>query len=313
MGIKLTDSIVSERVQQILKNKNNYQLHNIQFNGSKSILTIQCLNDGCIWNPGYKNFIKGVSNCPRCSGSEFLSDEIIIERLDDISETKGYQYTVVQNLGSKSTLVVTCNKGHVWDSNYTKLYLNNYGCKVCANNTKLTDDFVYRKVSSVCSTKSYRLESIIYDGYYSNITLECEMHGEWTTTYENLCMMGTSCPSCSRSERESLAVKDITKIMIKNGIKFIKEAVFDGCEDKRKLPFDFYLPEYNTVIEYDGIHHYKPVTLWGGVENLKYTKLHDEMKNKFCSDNNIKLFRIKYNENHEDKIENIIEELKNAK
>lgn len=51
----------------------------------------------------------------------------------------------------------------------------------------------------------------------------------------------------------------------------------------------------------------------GGVENLKYTKLHDEMKNKFCFDNNIKLFRIKYNENHEDKIENIIEELKNAK
>lgn len=51
------------------------------------------------------------------------------------------------------------------------------------------------------------------------------------------------------------------------------------------------------IIEYDGIQHFKPVYAYH-IENpeayLELVKRHDEIKNKYCRDNNIKLIRIPY-------------------
>ena len=44
---------------------------------------------------------------------------------------------------------------------------------------------------------------------------------------------------------------------------------------------------------------------WGGNKTLKLTQKHDEIKNQYCLDNNIKLIRIKYNENIEEKFNSI--------
>lgn len=69
---------------------------------------------------------------------------------------------------------------------------------------------------------------------------------------------------------------------------------FDDCRDINLLPFDFYLPDYNLCIEYDGIHHFEINEYFGGVDRLKYTKKHDKIKNIYCKLNNIKLIRISY-------------------
>ena len=60
------------------------------------------------------------------------------------------------------------------------------------------------------------------------------------------------------------------------------------------LRFDFYLPEYNTVIEYDGEQHFKPVERFGGEKAFKTVQLHDNTKTKYCEDNDIRLLRISY-------------------
>ena len=60
------------------------------------------------------------------------------------------------------------------------------------------------------------------------------------------------------------------------------------------LPFDFYLPQYNCCIEYDGKQHY----LYGGFGNdlleLMNIKYRDNIKTNYCQQNNIKLIRIPY-------------------
>lgn len=62
--------------------------------------------------------------------------------------------------------------------------------------------------------------------------------------------------------------------------------------------FDFYLPQYNLFIEYDGRQHYEPVRFFGNDEDAKCiherTKKHDEIKNHYCEENNINLLRIPY-------------------
>lgn len=49
-------------------------------------------------------------------------------------------------------------------------------------------------------------------------------------------------------------------------------------------------------IEYDGIQHYKPIKYFGGYNYYKKQKMRDDIKTKFCQDKNIKLLRIKYDE-----------------
>ena len=76
---------------------------------------------------------------------------------------------------------------------------------------------------------------------------------------------------------------------------------FKDCKCSRCLPFDFYLPDYNILVEYDGEQHYYPVS-FGGINDDKsldrfiITKIHDTIKTIYAKNNNIKLIRIPYYE-----------------
>ena len=62
------------------------------------------------------------------------------------------------------------------------------------------------------------------------------------------------------------------------------------------LSFDFYLPDYNLCIEYDGEQHYKEMRYSkDGKSGLDRVMETDLLKNKFCLQHNIKLIRIAYN------------------
>lgn len=60
------------------------------------------------------------------------------------------------------------------------------------------------------------------------------------------------------------------------------------------LPFDFYIPSKNLLIEYNGGQHYKPVNHFGGYDSFLLRKHHDWLKRKYARDNNIKLLTIPY-------------------
>jgi len=72
------------------------------------------------------------------------------------------------------------------------------------------------------------------------------------------------------------------------------------------LPFDFYLSDLNICIEYDGIQHFKPIDYFGGDTAFILLQTNDQIKNEYCIENNIKLIRIRYDENIEEKLSNIL-------
>lgn len=92
----------------------------------------------------------------------------------------------------------------------------------------------------------------------------------------------------------------IIDFLVRECIDFKTEWFFIGCYSrttKHLLYFDFYLPSYNLVIEYDGKQHYskrKPVS---AITN-------DFIKTAYCVKNRINLLRIKYTDF--DNIETII-------
>ena len=62
----------------------------------------------------------------------------------------------------------------------------------------------------------------------------------------------------------------------------------------------------NIYVEYDGEQHFKEVSVWGGEKGLKERIRRDFIKDEFCRNNKIKLFRISYLDNIEEKIKEII-------
>lgn len=85
--------------------------------------------------------------------------------------------------------------------------------------------------------------------------------------------------------------RKIIEYLDEYNIKYIHQKRFDDCKDIKTLPFDFYLPEYNTIIEFDGQQHYLPKY---GEDHLFITQKHDKIKNEYCEKNDIKLIRIPY-------------------
>lgn len=118
-----------------------------------------------------------------------------------------------------------------------------------------------------------------------NITKVAGSH--WGKTY--------SCGSCLKSKGEY----KISQILIENNIQFEQEKTFNTCRfpDSQILArYDFYLPDFNLLIEYDGIQHYfcqKNKSL-NNKENFKQLQQRDLFKTQLAKENNIKLKRIPY-------------------
>lgn len=86
----------------------------------------------------------------------------------------------------------------------------------------------------------------------------------------------------------------ISNVLDRKNIKYKYNKSLKDCISSSKLRFDFYLPDYNLCIEFDGIQHYKPVDIFGGEEEFLKTQMRDKIKNQWCELNNIKLIRFNY-------------------
>jgi hypothetical protein len=60
------------------------------------------------------------------------------------------------------------------------------------------------------------------------------------------------------------------------------------------LEIDFYLPQLNLAIEYQGIQHFKPRTKFGGKDGLKQTQERDAIKRQLLKEHGTKLVEICY-------------------
>ena len=139
---------------------------------------------------------------------------------------------------------------------------------------------------------------------------ECRIAGN--VVWKCLCDCGNICEvssnslisgntmSCGCLRKTSLGEALIEQYLKSKNILFKKQFSFLNCisEKNAKLFFDFAIfnkvNELKCLIEYDGIQHYYPIDFFGGQEAFEYLQKCDNIKNNFCKNNNIKLYRIKY-------------------
>jgi len=173
------------------------------------------------------------------------------------------------------------------------------GCPKCSGHFMDTEYFI-EKAKKVHGDK-YDYAKVDYIDSQTKVSIICSEHGEFEQQPNNH-LFDNGCPICKESKGE----KTINKLLTESGIDFTPQYKFDDCRNILPLPFDFYLPEYNTCIEYQGRQHYIPIKLWGGDEALKDTQFRDNIKKVYCKKNDIPLIVIKYNENINTKLKQIL-------
>ena len=95
----------------------------------------------------------------------------------------------------------------------------------------------------------------------------------------------------------SLNEYKIAKILKELNIPFVQQKTFANCRNPKTnslLKFDFFLPEKNICIEYDGQQHFIAKDFFGGKKELNNIQERDSLKNLYCKKNNIKIIRISY-------------------
>lgn len=156
--------------------------------------------------------------------------------------------------------------------------------------TKTTDQFIDDSV--IIHGNKYDYSLVEYKNISIKVKIICKEHGIFEQTPSKHINSKQGCPFCNESKGEN----EIKMFLQNNNILFERQKTFNNCKNIKKLKFDFYLPKYNTCIEYDGEQHFNSIKYFGGDYRLKYIKINDRIKDKFCIENNIKLIRISYNQ-----------------
>jgi len=188
-------------------------------------------------------------------------------------------YPTMNNLKRGHTTSCGCAKEDFLESCKIDIIGNRYGKLTVLEECTTQEDY-RRKMKCLCDCGNFHICSI----------------SDLTTGH---CM---SCGCLNKSKGEIY----IEKILNENKIQYIPQKRFDDCKNKRTLPFDFYLPMYNTCIEFDGSQHTKSVEFWGGEERLADVQHNDAIKTQYCKNNNINLIRIPYTMKKDDIYKTII-------
>lgn len=150
-----------------------------------------------------------------------------------------------------------------------------------------------------CKEKGYKILSP-YVGNQEKILIDFNCGHKYHWIKPEHLKNNIGCPICSSSKGEKI----IREYLEDNSINFKQEHKFEDCKNKRSLPFDFYIPKCNLCIEFDGEQHFKANNYFGEKE-FELTQKRDNIKNKYCKNNNINLLRIPYWEI--DSIEDILD------
>lgn len=229
------------------------------------------------------------SGCPFCNGSR--PSKYNEEWVKD-NTPKPYVY-ISGYKAMKEKCLFYCQKCQTEFEQLPSRLINQhiYGCNCCPTK-KLTHEEFLSILGEDCLEEYEVLES--YVNTDTPIRLrhkECNCVFSITPDHFLRKYRKKYCPICYY--RKSHGEIAITTFLTQRGIDYQREFTFPNLPKRR---FDFYLPQENIVIEFDGAQHYMAIDFFGGEESFLATQARDQEKNKFCLSNGIKLFRIPYSE-----------------
>jgi hypothetical protein len=274
----------------------------IDYKGALIKVEIVCSTHGSFWQLPSNHLRYGCNKC----GSEKTSNKnrkgtmSFIERAV-FTHKDLYDYSKVVYVRSDHLVVIICKEhGEFLQTPIT--HIHGAGCPFCARITRadhlrLGKEEFTKRAQAVHNYK-YDYTQTVYINNNTKVSILCNIHGlfEQVPSYH---LLGGGCLLCKPISRGEQC---IDKLLKSNNISFRREYEFIECVNPltgRNLRYDFFLPTHQILIEFDGEHHFKPVTYSHltneqAIGNLKVFEARDAIKTRFALENSLRLIRIHY-------------------
>jgi len=270
-----------------------YILLSEEYRNSNEKLDLLCPNGHNI-EMRWGDFQQG-HRCNICHNeSRKLKISDIRARVDEI----GFNLVSKNNVQTDGLLKFSCPSGHIFEKTWTGFLSVKYKCPQCFERIirkggRKNGYFGKRTIADVrehVENNGDILLSSEYFGAHEKLKIMCPDGHQFDITWSSY-QQGNGCPHHNVSSKGE---DRVSKVLQYYNVEFDTQARFDGCKNQNHLPFDFYLPDYNTCIEINGKQHFESVEFFGGKKQLKLQKKHDKIKREFCKESGIKLIEIPY-------------------
>jgi hypothetical protein len=280
-----------------------------KYSSKNEPLSVKCTECGFEWDSTANRLLAG-HGCRKCAGVRKRHKRGYYKKTHQqfVEEL----YSVNPNVIPRSEYVSAHDKidcecavcGYLWSAKAANL-LTGIGCPSCAQKACSEKQM---KSHNVFISEMKELHKDIdvlgrYNGNICNVRLRCDRCGhEWDAMPINLLRRdgkATGCPRCRSSHGEAR----IAKWLNDHDILHEQYKKYDGLlgVKGRPLSYDFYLPEQNILIEYQGQFHDHTAGIQTD-EDYDTQREHDLRKRDYAALHAINLLEIWYYENIEEKL-----------
>ena len=181
-----------------------------------------------------------------------------------------YDYSKVIMNGVDRPVIIICKIHGEFNQTPWNHYTSDLGgCPTCTiikrgeSNRYTFEEFVELAKAIHGDKFDYSTAEFVYETFDKEIPILCKIHGEFLQK-PLVHLRACGCPYCVNKTEAQLL-----EYLKKKNIVVQKQFKLDSCRNVdtgRYLPFDFYLPDYKTIIELDGRQHFKQVSNWQSPE-----------------------------------------------
>ena len=200
-----------------------------------------------------------------------------------------YDYNKVCNYHKNDLNEFTCIKHNQTFIKSCGSILRGHGCPECE---RLKKQQTFIQKAKAIHNNRYTYCSTVYKNSDTKVCITCPKHGDFLQKPVDH-LQGYGCIYCHNYKGE----KDIIEFLKRHNIEFQYQKRFSDLKDIGYLSYDFYIPPKQTLIEYNGIQHYKPIDFFGGKEAYDLQIKHDIIKRDYAKAHNLNLICISYKDN----------------
>ena len=294
----------SEKVQ----GKGKYNYSKVNYIDSHTEVEIICCNCNKSFPQRPYAHMNG-EGCPYCYGNQPLNTEEFISKAKSLNNGENewrYDYSKVKYINYTTDVIIKCNiENHGYFKMSPSDHLNGRGCSKCANHFKY-DTNSYIDECKYRFKNKFDYGEVNYISSHDTVRIKCNTCNRYFKPIATRFLQEGRCPYCNAYKGEYTVLCWLES----HNINYVTQKIFDDCRyhEHGRLRFDFYIPSENLCIEYDGIQHFEPHDFTSklseeeSLEKFKISQIRDQIKNDYCKKNEIKLLRIRYDENIEEKL-----------
>lgn len=208
----------------------------------------------------------------------------LIEKAKVLHNNK-YDYSHVNYINYNTPVEIICPIHGPFYQSFGHHLLRGHGCPECNGGVTLTTEEFIKRARAIHGDR-YDYSKVNYVRSITNVEIVCRLHGSFFQSPHNHLSESAGCPKCSSIGISKLE-NEVEEFLISNNIQYFSQHTWDWLIFDKNQKVDFYLPEFNVVIECQGFQHFKEIDHFGDFQIIQDRDIN---KDRLCYEHGIKIY-----------------------